>query len=316
MKACYLVGPGKTEVREVPVPEIKDDEVLMRVSLVGMCASELQPWREAKDRLNDVMGHEPVGYIEKVGKNVSHLKEGDRVTALGMHCFAEYAALPARKVIRVPNGISDEEALGEPISCLVSAAERTTVHLGDRVAVVGLGFMGILMTNLLSLKGAGRITAIDARGECRAMAMAHGASEFLLTNQIPEDYRLVRWEDMDRNYGLDVVCEVSGNGQALNLAGELVRQHGLLNIVGYHQGGPRSIDMELWNWKALTVINGHERRDDYQVWCMQRGLDLVQAGKLDMKGMVTHRFAPDQLDDAFRAIIQKPEGFVKGVLCF
>ena len=74
--------------------------------------------------------------------------------------------------------------------------------------------------------------------------------------------------------------------------------------------------MELWNWKALTVINGHERRSDYQVWCMQRAMDLIAAGRLDLTGMVTHRFAPDQLDMAFNAIIDKPEGYIKGVICF
>ncbi len=316
MKACYLVGPRKTEIREIPIPEIKDDEILMRVAMVGMCASELHPWMEATGRLNDVMGHEPLGYVERVGKNVSHLKVGDRVTALGQHCFAEFAALPASKVIRVPEAVKDEEALGEPLSCLVSAAERTTVHLGDTAAIVGLGYMGTVMTNLIALKGAGRIIAIDSRTECRESALKHGATEFLTPDKIPESYRLTQWGDMDRNYGLDLACEVSGNAHALTLAGELVRQHGVLNIVGYHQGGPRTIDMELWNWKALTVINGHERRSDYQVWCMQRAMDLIAAGRLDLTGMVTHRFAPDQLDMAFNAIIDKPEGYIKGVICF
>ncbi len=316
MKACYLIGPRKTEVREVPVPAIGDDEILMRVVMVGMCASELQPWMDATYRLNDVMGHEPLGYVERVGKNVSHLKPGDRVTALGQHCFAEYAAVPGNKVIRVPDAVADEEALGEPLSCLVSAAERTEVHLGDTAAIVGMGYMGTIMTNLIALKGAGRVIAIDNRRECRDQALRHGATEFMTPDEIPEHYRLTNWGDMDRHYGLDLACEVSGNAQALNLAGEMVRQHGVLNIVGYHQGGPRVIDMQLWNWKALTVINGHERRDAHQVWCMQRAMDLIAAGRLDLRGMATHRFAPDQLDAAFNAILDKPEGYIKGVLRF
>ena len=316
MKACFLTGPRKTVVRDVAIPEIKDDEILMRVTMVGMCASELHPWMEGS-RLDDpVMGHEPVGYVEKVGDRVQHLKVGDRVTAIGARCFAEYAALPAQKVIRVPDSIPDDQALGEPLSCLISAAENTPVHLGDTCAVVGLGYMGTIMTNLIALKGAGRLVAIDGRVECRASALKHGATEFMTPDQVPECMKLTRWEDKDLGYGIDLACEVSGNANALNLAGELVRQHGVLSIEGYHQGGPRSINMELWNWKALTVINGHERRTDYQMQCMRRGLELISVGRLDLSGMVTHRFAPDHLDDAFNAIIQKPEGYIKGVICF
>jgi len=84
--------------------------------------------------------------------------------------------------------------------------------------------------------------------------------------------------------------------------------------VGYHQGGLRQVDMELWNWKALDVLNAHERRADYQMDCMRRGLALLAAGRLDTASLVTHRTALDRVDEAFRALYMKPAGFIKAVV--
>jgi threonine dehydrogenase-like Zn-dependent dehydrogenase len=94
----------------------------------------------------------------------------------------------------------------------------------------------------------------------------------------------------------------------------MVREHGVLSIVGYHQGGRRQVDMELWLWKALEVLSAHERRADYQMDCMRRGLALVAAGKLDMAPLVTHRYELDGVDRAFEALVARPKGFVKGVI--
>jgi threonine dehydrogenase-like Zn-dependent dehydrogenase len=314
MKASFLVGPMKSEVRDVPIPEIGDDDILMRLEYVGVCASELHPWKRGVGGVNGIMGHEPVGYAAKIGKNVAHIREGERVTALGQSCFAEYARIPACRAVPVPDAVPSKEALGEPLSCLVSAAERTPVCLGDSCAVVGLGYMGLVMTDLIALKGAGRIFGIDVRPECEGMALRHGIDVFLTPDRVPESMKLTKWADMDLNYGLDVVCEVTGNASALKLAAEMAHQHGVLNIVGYHQDGPRIVDMELWNWKALTVINGHERREGFQVDCMKRALGLIAAGKLQLERLVTHEFPIDAVDEAFKALISKPHGYIKGVI--
>jgi threonine dehydrogenase-like Zn-dependent dehydrogenase len=249
-----------------------------------------------------------------VGKNVSRFKEGDRVTALGTGCFAEYCRIPARCAVAVPDGVRDREALGEPLACLVSAAERTPVSLGDTCAIIGLGYMGIVLMDLIALKGAGKIVAIDARRECEALALRHGADAFFLPDEVPAPMKLTEWGDMDRNYGIDLACEVTGKQAALTLAVEMVRQHGVLNVVGFHQGGPRTVDVQLMNWKALTIVNGHERREDYLMRCMERALLLIARKKLRTDHLITHEYPPDAVDEAFRALETKPEGHVKGVV--
>lgn len=186
MKASFLTGPMQSQVREIPIPEIGDEDILLRVAYVGICASELHPWRTGVGGQNGLMGHEPMGYVAQVGRKVTDFKEGDRVTALGHACFAEYARVPARCVVHVPDGVSDKAALGEPLSCLISAAERTPICYGDTCAIIGLGYMGLVMMSLIALKGPRQVVAIDARPSCEAMAFRHGADVFYTPDQVPE----------------------------------------------------------------------------------------------------------------------------------
>ena len=88
MKQMIMAGPGKTKIIEVPVPEITDDQMLVRLTLSGMCHSEWYPWYTAKE--GDVLGHESVGVVEKIGANVTGFKPGDRVTGLGGGAYREY----------------------------------------------------------------------------------------------------------------------------------------------------------------------------------------------------------------------------------
>ena len=125
---------------------------------------------------------------------------------------------------------------------------------------------------------------------------------------------MVCWENIGKGFGADVVIEASGTQVALTLAGEIVKEHGILSIVGYHQGGLRSIDMDLWNWKGIEVVNAHERRADFQMDSMRRALKLLQARKIVMDPLITHRYSLDQVDQAFSDLEQKPKGFIKAVV--
>jgi len=186
--------------------------------------------------------------------------------------------------------------------------------MGDTVALVGLGFMGLLMLQAVRLKGPAKIIGVDTRTEARKKALLIGADEVLAPDQVTTQLKLTEWSQLGRGCGVDVAFETSGTQGGLTLAGQMPHEHGVLSIVGFHQGGPRQVDMELWNWKALQVINAHERRQDYLMDCMRRGLDLIAAGKLDMASLVTHRFGLDQVDDAFRALLAKPTGFIKATM--
>jgi len=169
------------------------------------------------------------------------------------------------------------------------------------------------MLQAIRHKGAARIIAIDVRPEVLALARQLGADETLTPDQVGEELKLTRWADLGKT-GVDTAIEASGTQAGLTLAGQMVHEHGMLSILGYHQGGPRQVDLELWNWKALDVLNAHERRAEYQMDCMRRGLALLAAGKLDTASLVTHRLGLDQVDAAFNALNTKVPGFVKAVI--
>jgi threonine dehydrogenase-like Zn-dependent dehydrogenase len=116
---------------------------------------------------------------------------------------------------------------------------------------------------------------------------------------------------LTENQGCDRVIEAAGQQEALDLAGELTRVRGRLIIAGYHQDGVRQVNLQLWNWRGLDVINAHERAPEIFMEGMRAAVDLVATGKLDPSPLYTHRFDLDQLPEAFQAMRHRPDGFLK-----
>lgn len=312
MKAAVLKKAGYMQVEERPIPEIKENEMLIRMLVCGTCLSEYPDWKNGESA-GKILGHEPVGIVEKTGSQITGFKPGDRVTGLFKNCFAEYAVSTEELALLVPEGLKDEEAIGEPWSCLVSGADRTDVKFGDTVAVVGCGYMGLGVMQLLKLKGAGKIIAVDIRKESLELAKRFGADEVYTPEELPNKYIVDEWNDEMFIRGVDVAAEVTGGAAGLELAGKMVRPHGVLSIVGFHQsGGLREIDMKLWNWKAITVINAHERRNRMQMEFMREALAMFQNKKINMKPMMTNEYSLEEINKAFTEMKEKPEGYIKG----
>lgn len=311
MRNATLIAPRTTrlEMRDPPVPGA--GEVRVRVRACGVCASELHAW-EGDDRTYPrILGHEVAGEVIAVGADVRGFAPGQRVTGLFGNGFAEEAVTLAERVVPLPDALSWEAgSAGEPLACVVSAARRTRVEVGDTVALVGLGFMGLLMLQLLRLTGAARIVGIDPRPEARDAARRFGADAVAH----PDEAEAWRARRDDPESGLPLAVETTGVQAGLTLAGTLVRQHGMLSILGYHQGEPRSVDMEDWNFKAIDVLNAHERRHAHKVDCLRRGIALVAAGRVAVEPLFTHRTGLDGVDDAFRALRGKPTGYIKAVV--
>ncbi len=314
MRYSQLVSPQTSEVVEEDARQPGPGEVKVRVTACGVCASELHPWNSGVAAYPRRLGHEPVGVVEAVGEGVTAFAPGDRVTGLFLEAFSNTAISPEEILLPVPEGLADENALGEPLACLVNAQRRTPVELADRVALIGLGYMGLGMLQLLKLKGPSKIVAIDVREEAREHAQSLGADEVYHPNDVPEEYHLTRWEDWESGRGLDVVIEASGTQPGLTLAGKLVRAHGILSILGFHQGGDRQVDVEMWNWKAIDVVNAHVRRRADLLESMRIGLELEAKGLINMGSLVTHRFGLAEVDNAYTALRDKPEGFIKAVV--
>jgi threonine dehydrogenase-like Zn-dependent dehydrogenase len=255
-----------------------------------------------------------MGVVVALGPELIRLREGDRVTGLFKGAYADLCLAKEDELLPVPDGVAEENALGEPLACLVNAQRRTPVELADRVALIGLGYMGLGMLQLLKLRGPSRIVAIDVRDEARAAATSLGADESYDPSQLPDEYRITKFGDWRSDRGFDVVVEGSGTQPGLTLAGEMVRAHGVLSILGYHQCGPRQVDVGMWNWKAIDVVNAHVRRRADLLESMRIGLELAAKGLIDLGALVTHRYSLDEVDRAYTDLQQKPPGFIKAVV--
>jgi threonine dehydrogenase-like Zn-dependent dehydrogenase len=314
MRFSQLIAPRTSEVVTAPTPDPGPGEVLVQITASGVCASELHPWADGVSAYPHRFGHEPVGVITRVGAEVKGVREGDRVTGLFNQAYADYHLASSDHILKVPDGVKDESALGEPMACLVNAQRRTPVDLADSVALIGLGYMGLGMLQLLKLRGPRQIVAIDIREEARNMALKLGANEAWHPDEVPDWARLTRFADWSSDRGFDVVVEGSGTQAGLTLAGELVRAHGVLSILGYHQGGDRQVNVGMWNWKAIDVVNAHVRRIADLMESMRIGLELTAAGLIDLGVLVTHTYGLDQVDAAYTDLQTKPLGFMKAVV--
>lgn len=315
MRASILIGSRNSVVEKIPTPTPKFNEVLIRVEACGVCASDIHRWfGSGNPNYPERIGHEPSGVIEGVGENVERWKIGQRVSALvpGTGVFAEFITVPQERVISIPSGLTFTEAIAEPVGCLVSGLERTEINPEDCVAVVGCGFMGLALIQLVASRGVREIVAVDIRKDALKNALRFGAKKVCFPDKVNTKDKVVRWDQIGQ--GFDVVFESTGAQPALTLAGELTGVHGTLSIVGWHTNGMRTLDIGLWNWKAITVINAHERRLGYLVRCMETGLKLIVANKLDMSSLITHKYSLDEIDIAFGHLENKPEGYIKGVV--
>lgn len=315
MRVSRLVAPGRSELVEAPDPAPGPDEILIEVRACGVCASELHPWRDGDWGFPLRLGHEPAGIVRAIGAGVRSVAPGDRVTGFFAPAFSDLALAEEWQLAKIPDGVAFEQALGEPLACLVNALRRSRVAVGDRVAIVGVGFMGLgLLAMIRALRGPREIIAVDPRPEARARALSLGADRVYAPEDLPDELLLLKFKDWDGPTGCDVVVEGSGTQDGLTLAGRMVRAQGVLSVMGWHQGGPRQVDAEMWGWKAIDVVNAHMRKQIDKVQCLRIGLDLIAVGRYSLAPLVTHTYGLDDVDRAFGHMLDKPKDFVKAVI--
>lgn len=325
MKQIIMVGPKKSKVIDVDIPKINDNQLLVKVIYTGMCHSEWYPWTVAKE--GDTFGHEAVGIVADKGKNVDNFKIGDRVTGLGGGGYKEYIVMEPSKVMLVPNNIETIDAIVEPLACIMSVVERVnSSKIGDTIAVVGAGYMGLGTISLLKAIGYSNVIAVDEREIALQNAKKYGADEAYLPKDLPADYKLDwdNWEkpDLKRdghitdifNTGIKNVIEFTGTPSGLTLAGNMVSAHGTLGMAGFHNDTLRTLDLKLWGMKALSMINCHERRIEYEVTLCRRALALISNDQWKFRGAVNKVYSMEEFDKANEDMELHTDNFIKGAV--
>jgi len=315
MRAGVIRAAGEAALAEVPRPVPGPGEVLLRLEGSGVCASSIPLW-EGRTWFDypqpaGAPGHEGWGTVAALGEGVDTLAEGDRVAALTYRAHAEFDVADARAVVPLPAALAHVPIPGEPLGCAYNIFQRSAIEPGQTVAIVGIGFLGALLTRLAHDAGA-RVIAISRRPFALDVARAHGADEAIVMDEhariVAQVRRLTDGRCCER------VIEAVGLQWPLDLAGELVAERGRLVIAGYHQDGPRQVDMQLWNWRGIDVVNAHERDPARYVEGIRGAVALIAAGRLDPAPLYTHRFGLDELGVALELARHRPEGFIKALV--
>lgn len=315
MAAAVLAGPGAIRIEHVPVPIPGPGEVRIRLEGCGVCASNLEPWAGNEwtryPQEPGALGHEGWGTVDAVGAGVETVAIGDRVAALSYRGYADYDVARADAVVALPPALAGRPFPGEPLGCAVNIFRRSDIRAGQTVAIVGIGFLGAVLTRLASEAGA-RVIAISRRQGSLDLARRFGAAE---TIAMDDHWAiLARAKALTGDAGCDRVIEAVGRQWPLDLAGELVREGGRLVIAGYHQDGLRQVNMQMWNWKGIDVVNAHERDPQVALAGVREAVALVAAGRLDIGPLLTHGYPLARLGEALDATRDKPAGFVKAFI--
>jgi threonine dehydrogenase-like Zn-dependent dehydrogenase len=312
MRAAVLDAPGSLRLAEVPMPEPAPGEVRIRLQGCGVCASNLTPWAGPEWMQFPTppgdLGHEGWGVIDALGEGVTGLSVGQRVAALSFRSYAEFDVAPADSMLPLPSVLDDTPFPGEPLGCAMNIFARSGIAEGQDVAIIGIGFLGAILTRLASLAGA-RVIAIARRPYALDLARRMGAAE-----TIPmEDHGAIieRVSALTAGAFCPRVIEAVGKSWPLDLAGELTGERGRLVVAGYHQDGPRQVNMWLWNWRGIDVINAHERDLSIRMQGMRAALEAVLDGRIDLAALCTHQYPLEMLGSALDATRDRPDGFLK-----
>jgi threonine dehydrogenase-like Zn-dependent dehydrogenase len=317
MKAARITASRQLDVVDVAPPDPAAGEVRVRLEGCGVCASNLPVW-EGREWFTypidpGAPGHEGWGVVDAIGKDVDDLREGDRVAFLSSRAYAEYDVAKSGGIVKLPGELAGRKFPGEAVGCAMNIFRRSAIESGQTVAIIGAGFLGNLLIQLAKSAGA-RVVAISRRGSAREIAKRCGADE---TIAMDDHWKIVaRMKELTGGNGAERVIECVGAQWPLDIANDIIGERGRLVIAGYHQDGPRTVNMQNWNWLGIDVVNAHERDARNYVRGIRDAVDAVISGRIDLDPLLTHSYAVDEVGRALDDVAERPGDFVKGVVLF
>jgi L-iditol 2-dehydrogenase len=332
MKAVVKYGKGKgmVEIRDVPEPKIKDDEVLIEVKAVSVCGSDLHIYRDSHPYWPPVvLGHEFSGVIAGVGKEVKNWKVGDRMVSetrtgscgvcytcqsgfpqvceqkraygIGINgAFTKYVAGPARLLHHLPENIPFEVgAVIEPTAiCVTSILERSQLQAGESVLITGPGPIGLI--SLAIAKAAGvRMVGVTGRSSDEGIrfekARELGAD---FTINVDKEDPVQKVLKMTDGLGVDILIETSGGGKAIYQAFEIVRRLGRVCAIGISGKEEVPIPYDRAIFKALRYDFCFS--SSWTAW--ERVIGLISKGLLLAEKLITHKLPLEKWEEAFHLL--------------
>ena len=341
MKAAMLYGVKDLKVEDVEVPEVKDGEVLVKVKAATTCGTDLKIFQrgyvEKVIKLPTIFGHEWAGEVAEVGRGLEWPRKGMRVRAGNsapcLHCsmcqrgkynlcenmiwlwgaYAEYIKVPARMVLMnmqgVPDGISYEEAaITEPLACVLHGVEQANVKLGDTVAIIGAGPIGLLHLLTVKKMGAGRTIMIDLVDERLGFAEKLGADATVNSGKENVETRI---RELTGGYGADVAIEAIGLSATWEQALKLARKGGtVLEFGGCPPGTEIKVNAEMLHYGELTVMGTFHTTPLH----FRKALNLIATRTIDVRPLVTRKMKLDNIKEAFEILSTSKNEIKIGIL--
>jgi L-iditol 2-dehydrogenase len=335
-----LTGIEKIEIIDVPKPVIvNDNDVLIRMTVVGICGSDIHYYSTGRIGSQVVeypftVGHEGAGVVEAVGAAVTSVKPGDPIAvepsvACG-HCsqclagrphtcennlflgcpgqiegnLAEYLVMPESQCIKLKGGLKPEHgATSEPLAIGCYAVKQSALSANDSIAIIGFGPIGMSVLQMAKAKGVTNIVVSEKIDERVKMAEKNGATK--VVNPLRESVQ----QAIDNEF--DVVFECCGQQEAMDTAVDILRPGGKLMVVGIPEFGRWSFCADVARRKELSFIHIRRQND-----CTHQTLDMIEEGLVDGSAMITHHFRFDQIAEAFDMVKNYRDGVMKAMVHF
>lgn len=341
MKAAVMTKPGQIVIEERELPQIKADEVLIKVMAVGVCGSDLHYYEHGRIgrfvvEKPIVLGHECSGVIAAVGEQVTSVAVGDRVAVEpGITCgqcfyckqgrynlcpdvqflatppvdgaFVQYMAMRQDMVFPIPDELSFEEAaLIEPFSVGIHAAKRCQLQPGSVVAIMGMGPVGLMAVAAAKCFGASQIIVTDLEDNRLEAAIRIGATH---TINVRHEDALQKIAELTGGIGVDAAWETAGNPRALQTALHSLRRGGKLVIVGLPAQDEIALNVPFMADNEIDVYGVFRYANTYP-----DGVKFLSSGSIDSLALVTDRYSLEQTQDALERAIHNKQGSLKVIV--
>ena len=346
MKAAVLHKIGDLRYEEVEIPRLKEGEALIKVKACGVCSSDIpRVMEKGTYSFPLIPGHELSGEVVRIKGTSQGFKEGDRVAVfplipcykcsyckmgrynlcdnysyLGSRCnggFAEYVKAPMENLIKIPQKVSYEEAaLTEPASVALHGLRRAKMDVGDKIAILGTGPIGILLAQWARIWGAGEIFLVDIDKKKLEVAREYDFAK--LINAV-ESNPMEEIRKDTKGRGVDIAIEAAGTPTTFKESIKLARKGGKVVFLGNMRGEvtlpenliPSILRKELTLYGTWNSSFTHLPKNEWAT-----SLQFMEKGKLKVGPLITHRFKLRQAKEAFQMMYEKREFYNKVVFIF
>ncbi|MEM3335746.1 MAG: alcohol dehydrogenase catalytic domain-containing protein [Thermoplasmata archaeon] len=329
MKAAFFYGAGDIRVEETEVPEIDDDEVLIKVSYCGICGSDITAFKTGNYVPGIIIGHEFSGIVIKKGKNVDNVNEGDKVVGLSLipcgkceYClsgkpnlcknalmtgitingaFAEYVKLPKDAVLKIDNKLNAIEAtLVEPLAIVLHAINISSFKPGKSILIQGAGPIGLLTLGMMKISGASKIFLSEISDKRIEVARNLSSDVYFINPSKSNIFSFIEKETDGE--GVDIIFDTTGSPTAIKSNYTLVKRGGEIVILGIPEL-PVESDIFTLVMNEITIKGSFEGVNEFK-----DAIDFISQRKVNFSSIITSIIPIEKIvEDGFKKLLEMPK---------